>query len=161
LSIKIHNKIEINPKRGEIVRVGFRDFIVNPIQISKKIDSIFLTAAESIVQYQWFAHGFEIFDAMLRQSSEKLQKEEVLKELIDLQRFSGWGKISYVIEDENTPRIRVTIKNPPVKTNEGSAKRIVSGFLAGVHSRFFDKHISVKKVVYDERKDEMKIVLEG
>jgi len=149
---------EAKPDRGkrEMYFQGVRVQVTNPIPACEKIDKMFGSGGETIIHYMWFEQGFKLFDQMLQNS---LDKEELLKELIDMQPQTGWGTATITIVRSNPPTIEILVKNPPVKTVKGSQKHLIGSFWAGVFTRYFNKQLTCKDFSYNSEKDEFSCLI--
>ncbi|HKZ94083.1 MAG TPA: hypothetical protein VJ249_05835 [Candidatus Bathyarchaeia archaeon] len=138
---------------GELRFYGARGLIMNPLAMCEKLDKMFGSGAEAIVHYMLFESGRDTFDVMTRNNTNKSQGE-MLKALVDLQPYTGWGYASLSILHTDPPMVGIVIKNPPVKTLKGSQKLIIGSFWAGVLSRYFNRQLTSKNMGYDAEKDE-------
>jgi hypothetical protein len=106
----------------------------------------------------WFEQGFQLFEKMMQSSTDKT-KECLLKDLVDLQPRTGWGKTAVTIIRQIPPTVKIVIQDPPVKTLKGSQKHLIGSFWAGVLSKYFDKQLACKDFAYDPEKDEFSCVI--
>jgi predicted hydrocarbon binding protein len=157
---KTKKKLNLNflREKGEVRLFGARVALLNPLVACKKMDEIFGTGAEVIVQQAFFTQGYQLFETMLTKSSDK-NKEELLKKLTDARSETGWGIVNLKIMNNNPPKIEVTIKNSIVKTLEGSAKHLVSSFWMGVLSKYFNKQLKCERFSYDEKEDKLRCLI--
>ena len=151
--IKIHEGIEIDPEKGEMFVFGVRHVTHAPVQIYREIDLMVGSSAEVLVHVAWYRVGYREFESALERQKDKT-KEEILRDVAESDRYEGWGVTSYEIQDQSTLRILLRVKNPPVKSVEGSAIRSITGFWSGVFSKFYEKRITPKDLRYDAENDE-------
>jgi hypothetical protein len=137
---------------------GVRAQMTNVIPACEKIDKIFGSGGEAIIHYMWFESGLRFFDQMLQSASERT-KEELLKELVDMQPQTGWGKATVNIIRNNPPTIKIVVDNPPVKTVQGSQKQLIGSFWAGVLTRYFNKQLTCKDFSYNTEKDKFSCII--
>jgi hypothetical protein len=145
-------------EKGEIRLFGVRIALTNLLPACEKIDKMFGTGAQVIVSCMIFEQGRQLFAAMMRNSPDK-SREQLLKEVVDIQPETGWGITSLEILGENPPKIEVTVKNPFVKSLHGSAKHLVGSFWAGVLSEYFDRQLKCANFFYNEKEDEFRCVI--
>jgi hypothetical protein len=105
-----------------------------------------------------FEQGRQLFEAMITNSPNK-SKEELLKEVVDVQPQAGWGITSVEILSVNPPKIEIGVKNPPVKTLQGSSKHLIGSFWAGVLSKYFNKQLKCAIFSYDEKEDAFRCII--
>jgi hypothetical protein len=77
-----------------------------------------------------------------------------LQELAESDRYQGWGITSFEIQDHDTPKILLRVKNPPVKSIQGSAIRTITGWWCGAFSKCYEKRLVAHDLSYDAGKDE-------
>jgi len=135
-----------------------RALVTNPVPACDKIDNMFGSGGEAIIHYMWFEQGHKFFDQMLQNSPDKT-KEELLKELIDVQPKAGWGEVKITIVRNNPPTVEIVVKNPPIKSVKGSQKRLIGSFWAGVFTRYFDRQLTCKNFSYNAEKDEFSCLI--
>jgi len=152
-TIKIHEGMEINPEKGEVLVYGVRHVTHAPEQIYREIDLVMGSSADVLVHVVWYREGYREFESALERQKDK-PKEETLREVAESDRYEGWGVTSYEIQDSLTPKILLRVKNPPVKSVQGSAIRSITGFWAGVFSKFYNKRVTPHDLHYDADKDE-------
>jgi hypothetical protein len=150
--------VQFDYEKGEIRLFGTRIALTNLIPACKKIDKMFGTGGEVIVNCMAFEQGRQLFEAMITNSSNK-SKEELLKEMVDIQPQAGWGIVGLKIIKDNPPKIEVTVKNPPVKTLQGSSKHLIGSFWAGVLSKHFSRQLKCASFSYDEKEDELRCMI--
>jgi len=151
---------EPDREKREMTFHGVRTQMANLIPACEKIDKMFGSGGEAIIHYMWFEQGLKLFDHMLRNSPDKT-KEDLLKELIDVQPQTGWGSAATTIIRQNPPTIEIVVKNPPVKTVKGSQKHLIGSFWAGVFTRYFKKQLTCKGFAYNADRDEFSCVITG
>jgi len=147
-----------NREKRENCFRGIRTQVTNPVPACEKIDKIFGSGGEAIIHYMWHEQGLQLFDQMLKNSPEKT-REELLKELVDMQPQTGWGSATVTIVRQNPPTIGIVVKTPPIKTIKGSQKHLIGSFWAGVFTRYFNKQLTSKKFSYNAEKDEFSCVI--
>ena len=144
--------------KGEIRLFGTRIALTNLLPACEKIDKMFGTGGEVIINCMAFEQGRQLFDAMMTNSPNK-SKEELLNEVINVQPQMGWGITSLKIIGDNPPKVEVTVKNSPVKTLQGSSKHWIGSFWAGVLSKHFSKQLKCASFSYDENEDELHCII--
>jgi len=151
---------EAKPDREKAFRAfhELRIQMINPIPACEKIDKMFGSGGEAIIHYMWFEQGLKLFEQMLQNSPDKT-KEELLKELIDVQPQTGWGTATITIVRSNPPTIEIVVKDSPVKTLKGSQKHLIGSFWAGVFTRYFNKQLTCKDFGYNSEKDEFSCLI--
>jgi len=151
---------EAKPDREKAFRAfhELRIQMINPIPACEKIDKMFGSGGEAIIHYMWFEQGLKLFEQMLQNSPNKT-KEELLKELIDVQPQTGWGTATITIVRSNPPTIEIVVKDSPVKTLKGSQKHLIGSFWAGVFTRYFNKQLTCKDFGYNSEKDEFSCLI--
>jgi len=147
-----------NREKNDMPFHGVRTQVTNPIPACEKIDKMFGSGGEAIIHYMWFEQGLKLFDQMLQNSPSKT-KEELLKELTDLQPLTGWGTATITIVRSNPPTIEILVKDPPVKTMKGSQKHLIGSFWAGVFTKYFNKQLTCKDFWYNSEKDEFSCLI--
>ena len=152
-AIKIHEGIELNPEKGEMLVYGVRHVTHAPEQIYREIDLVMGSSADVLVHVVWHREGYREFESALERQRDK-SKEEILRDVAESDRYEGWGITSYEIQDQPTLKIFLRVKNPPVKSVQGSAIRSITGFWSGVFSKFCDKRVTPHDLRYDADKDE-------
>jgi len=159
---KIEEKTNLNVKfdceKGEIRLFGTRIALTNILPACREIDKMFGTGGEFIVNCMAFEQRSQLFKAMVTNSPNK-SKEELLKEVIDLQPQAGWGITSLKIISDNPPKTEVAVRNPPVKTLQGSSKHLIGSFWAGVLSKYFSEQLKCVSFSYDEKEDELYCII--
>ncbi len=155
---KTNLNVKFDYEKGEIRLFGTRIALTNLLPACEKVDKMFGTGGEVIVNCMAFEQGRQLFEAMVTNSPNK-SKEEVLKEVVDLQPQAGWGIIGLEIISDNPPKIEVTVKNPPVKTVQGSSKHLIGSFWAGVLSEHFSQQLKCARFSYDEEEDELRCIV--
>lgn len=161
-----HKKVEVKKnlnmkfdyEKGEIRLFGARMALTNLVPACEKIDKAFGTGGEVIVHCMAFGTGHQLFEVMMTNNPNK-NKGELLKEVVDLQRQSGWGITSLKIISDNPPKIEVAVKNSPVRTLRGSSKHLIGSFWAGVLSKYFIQQLKCVSFSYDEKKDELNCII--
>lgn len=156
--ISIHEGIEINPEKGELLVYGVRHVTHAPEQIYREIDLVIGSAADVLVHVVWYRLGYREFESALEREKDKT-KEEILRGVAESDRYEGWGVTSYEIQDPLTPKILLRVRNPPVKSVEGSAIRSITGFWSGIFSKFYGKRVIPHDLRYDADKDEFKCTM--
>lgn len=151
--IKIHEGIEINPEKGELLVYGLRNVTHNPVQIYEEMDRVLGSSAEVVAQVVWHREGYREFESALERQKHKT-KDEVLLEVTESDRYQGWGITSYEIQDEKTPSVLLHVKNPPIKSIKGSAIRTITGWWSGAFSKYYDRKLVAHHLQYDPDKDE-------
>jgi len=153
--------VEVSRSDREKCKISFhgvRALVTNPVPACDKIDNMFGSGGEAIIHYMWFEQGHKFFDQMLQNSPDKT-KEELLKELIDVQPKAGWGEVKITIVRNNPPTVEIVVKNPPIKSVKGSQKRLIGSFWAGVFTRYFDRQLTCKNFSYNAEKDEFSCLI--
>ncbi len=140
-------------QNGELRFYGTQGMVMNPLAMCDKLDKMFGSGAEAIVHYMLFESGRETFDKMVKSAQGK-SRGELLKALVDLQPSHGWGYVSLKITHADPPRIELSVKNPPIKTQRGSQKHLISSFWAGVLSVYFNRQLLSKNLGYSAERDE-------
>jgi len=158
-----YEKVEVekakpNREKREMPFHGVRIQMINPIPACEKIDKMFGSGGEAIIHYMWFEQGLKLFDQMLQNSPNKT-KEELLKELIDVQPKTGWGTATITIVRPNPPTIEIIVKDSPVKTVQGSQKHLIGSFWAGVFTKYFNTQLTCKDFWYNSEKDEFSCLI--
>jgi len=156
--IETKRNVKFDLEKGEIRVLGVRCFLIDPIPSCEKVDRMFGTGAEVIVHNMGFEFGYRFFDSITRNNPEKT-RENLLTELVAAAPELGFGAVNIVTARENPPMVKVTVKNPAAKTVKGSQKQLAGSFWAGVLSKYFDKQLTCKDFVYDEKKDELSCVI--
>lgn len=157
-----HKKVEVKEslnmkldyEKGEIRLFGIRIALANLLPACEKIDKMFGTGGEVIIHCMAFEQGRQLFEAMNANNLNK-SKEELLKEVADLELQAGWGITTLKIISDDPPKIEVTVKNSPVKTLQGSSKYLIGSFWAGVLSKYFSQQLKCGSFSYDEKEDEL------
>jgi len=142
-------------KNGELRYYGVRGMMMTPLAMCDKLDRMFGSGSEAIVHYMQFESGRCTFDTMVENNPTK-SREEVLRLLVELQPWMGWGCVSLTILRAEPPMVDIVVKNPPVKCLKGSQKQIIGSFWAGVLSRYFNQQLVSKNFDYDAKKDEFR-----
>lgn len=155
IEAKNNLNIQFDYEKGEIRLFGTRITLANLHLCCKKIDKMFGTGGEVIVNLMAFEQGSQLFEAMKTNSPDK-SKEALLNEVVEIQQQSGWGITSLKIISDNRPKVEVTVENPPVKTVHGSSKHLIGAFWAGVLSRYFGQKLKCTGFSYDEKEDEFR-----
>ena len=145
-------KLASHAQNGELRFYGTQGMVMNPLAMCDKLDKMFGSGAEAIVHYMLFESGRETFDKMMKSAQGK-SRGELLKALVDLQPSHGWGYVSLTIVHADPPRIELSVKNPPIKTQRGSQKHLISSFWAGVLSVYFNKQLLSKNLSYSAERD--------
>jgi hypothetical protein len=159
---KIEEKPQLNVKfdyeKGEIRLFGTRLALTNLLPACEKVDKMFGTGGEVIIHCMAFEQGRQLFEAMMTNSPNK-SKEELLKEVVDVQPQAGWGIANLEIVSGKPPKIEVTVKNPPVKTLRGSSKHLIGSFWSGVLSKYFNKQLKCANFSYNEEEDKLHCII--
>lgn len=158
VEVKKNLNVKFDSEKGEIRLFGTRIALTNLPLGCKKIDRMFGTGGEVIVDGMAFEQGRQLFEAMVTNSPNK-SKEDLLKEVVDLQPQVGWGITALEIISNSPPKIEVTVKNPPVKTLQGSSKHLIGSFWAGVLSKYFSEQLKCASFSYDEKEDELHCII--
>jgi hypothetical protein len=145
-------------ERGEIRLFGVRVAFTNLLPACEKMDQMFGTGAQVIISCMIFEQGRQLFEAMMRNNPGK-SREELLKEMVNIQAQMGWGITNLEILSDKPPKIEVTVKNPFVKSLRGSSKYLIGSFWAGVLSEYFDKQLKCATFFYNEKEDEFRCVI--
>jgi len=151
---KTNLNMKFDYEKGEIRLFDTRIALTNLLPACEKIDKMFGTGGEVIVSCMFFEQGRQLFQTMMRNTPNK-NKEELLKELVSLQPHFGWGITSLEIISTNPLKIEITVKNPFVKTVQGSSKHLIGSFWAGVLSECFDQQLKCARFFYDEKEDKL------
>jgi len=130
----------------------------DPVNLCERMDTMLGSGAEAIVHEMMSAYGYARFGAMLNRHPSNLD-EKIASALINKLASSREESLSCTIEDEGIPKIKITIKNPPIKSTKGSAKRLLSSFWAGVFSRYYGKQLNCKDHCYNEGNDEFSFTI--
>jgi hypothetical protein len=146
-----------NHRNGTIFN-GIRTQLTAPIPACERVDKMFGSGGEAIIHYMWFEQGFQLFEQMTQNSTEKT-KEALLKDLADLQPQTGWGTAVVTIIRHVPPTIKIVVHDPPVKTLKGSQKHLISSFWTGVFSKYFNRQLTCKEFQYDPEKDEFSCLI--
>jgi len=146
--------MKFDHEKGEIRLFDTRIALTNLLPACEKIDQMFGTGGEVIVSCMFLEQGRQLFQTMIRNTPNK-SKEELLKEMVNLQPHFGWGITSLEIISNNPPKIKITVKNPIVKTLQGSSKHLIGSFWAGVLSEYFSQQLKCASFFYDEKEDEL------
>ena len=152
---KMKREASVSPQPWEEgVKFGVRSLVTNPVSACDRLDMMFGSGGEAIVHYMWFESGFSLFDSMTQCNRDR-SCEELLRALVNAQPKMGWGKVVLNVAQIDPPSVNIIVKDPPVKTMKGSQKQMISSFWTGVLSRYFDKQLTCKSLVYDAQKDEL------
>jgi len=146
-------KFENGTQNGELRFYGSQGMVMNPLAMCDKLDKMFGSGAEAIVHYMLLESGRETFDKMMKNNQNK-SRGQLLKALVDLQPSHGWGYLSLTIVHTDPPKIELTVRNPPIKTQKGSQKHLISSFWAGVLSVYFNRQLLSKNLCYRAERDE-------
>ncbi|MFQ6073700.1 MAG: hypothetical protein ACE5KC_00635 [Candidatus Bathyarchaeia archaeon] len=155
---KTNRNVKFDHEKGEIRLFGTRIALTNLLPACEKVDKMFGTGGEVIINCMAFEQGRQLFEAMMTNSPNK-SKEELLKEVADVQPQAGLGIASLEILSDNPPKIEVVVKNSPVKTLRGSAKQWIGAFWAGVLSKYFSQQLKCTSFSYDEEEDKLRCVI--
>jgi len=147
------NGVVTDTVNGEVRLCGARRMIMNPLAMCEKLDRMFGSGAETIVNYMLFESGRDTFNAIIENNPDK-GRGELLKMLVDLQPHTGWGFVSLTILRVDPPIVSIVVKNPPVKALKGSQKQMISSYWAGVLSKYLNRQLLSKNQSYDTEKDE-------
>jgi len=150
---KAEKEAKPDREKREMIFHGVRAQVTNLIPACEKIDKMFGSGGEAIIHYMWFEQGLKLFDQML-QNSPNRTKEELLRELINVEPKTGWGTATVTIVRHDPPTIEIVVKNSPVKTVKGSQKHLIGSFWAGVFTRYFNKQLTCKDFSYNAERDE-------
>jgi len=145
-------------EKGEIRLFGVRIALTNLLPACEKMDKMFGTGAQVIVSCMIFEQGRQLFEAIMRNNPDKT-RENLLKEMVNIQAKTGWGITNLAIISDRPPKIEVTVKNPLVKSLRGSSKHLIGSFWAGVLSEYFDKQLKCATFYYNEKEDEFRCVI--
>ena len=148
MSSTISKDFYVNREKGETYIANLRVVSVSITNICKFLDEILGFGAETIVHYAWFNYGRNLFNKILERYNTK---HEALEFLLTVHKLMGLGIPNLKIKNQTTPIIIVEIKNPPIKSLEGSAKRIIASFWAGILSEYYEKILTCIHFKYDER----------
>lgn len=155
---KTNRNVQFDYERGEIRLFGTRIALIDLVPACKRIDKMFGTGGEVIVNCMAFEQGCQLFEAMMATSPGK-SKEELLNEVVSVQPLMGWGVTSLKIVSDSPPRIEVSVKNSPVKTLQGSLKHWMGAFWAGMLSKYFNQQLKCSNFSYDEKEDELSCIV--
>lgn len=158
VEVKKNLNVKFDYEKGEIRLFGTRIALTNLLPACKKIDKMFGTGGEVIINCMAFEQGRQLFEAMMTNSPNK-SKEELLKEVVDVQPQAGWGITTLEIIKDNPPKIEVAVKNPPVKTLQGSSKHWIGAFWVGVLSKYFNQQLKCVGFSYDEKEDRLHCII--
>jgi hypothetical protein len=145
-------------EKGEVRLFGVRIALANLLPACEKMDQMFGTGAQVIVASMIFEQGRQLFEALMRNNPDK-SREDILKEIVDVQPQTGWGITTLRTLSENPPKIQVTVRNPLVKSLRGSSKYLVGSFWAGVLSEYYDRQLRCTDFAYNEREDEFRCLI--
>lgn len=137
---------------------GIRTQVIAPIPACERIDRMFGSGGEAIIHYMWFEQGFKLFEQMTQNSPEKT-KENILRDLVDVQPITGWGVTTATIIRQVPPTVKMVVQDPPVKTLKGSQKHLIGSFWTGAFTKYFDKQLICKEFEYDPEKDEFSCLI--
>ena len=137
---------------------GIRAQLIAPIPACERIDKMFGSGGEAIIHYMWFEQGHQLFEQMTQNSPEKT-KEDLLKDLVDLQPKTGWGTTVATIIRHVPPTATIVVHDPPVKTLKGSQKHLIGSFWTGVFTKYFNKQLTCKEFQYNPEKDEFSCLI--
>lgn len=151
-------KFENGTQNGELRFYGSQGMVMNPLAMCDKLDRMFGSGAEAIVHYMLFESGRETFEKMMKNNQNK-NRGQLLKALVDLQPSHGWGYLSLTIIHADPPKIELTVRNPPIKTQKGSQKHLISSFWAGVLSVYFNRQLLSKNLCYSAERDEFECTI--
>lgn len=151
--ITIHKGIEINPEKGELLVYGTHGVIHDPVQIYHEMDLVLGSSVEVLVHVTWYRDGYREFESAIERQKH-MSKEEVLQELAESDRYQGWGITSFEIQEREPLKILLRVKNPPVKSIQGSAIRTITGWWCGAFSKCYEKRLVAHDLQYDASKDE-------
>jgi hypothetical protein len=135
-----------------------KKLVATPIWACEKIDKMFGSGGEAIIHYMWFEQGFKLFEQMMQNSPLK-PKEELLKELVEIQCQLGWGIVKATVIRHTPPTVELIVKNPLVKTLKGSQKHIIGSYWAGIFSKYLNKQLTCKDFNYNAEKDEFSCLI--
>ena len=138
--------------------VTFKTLLATPIWACEKIDKMFGSGGEAIIHYMWFEQGFRLFEQMMQNSPRK-PKEELLKELVEIQSQLGWGTVKATIVRHTPSTVELIVKNPLVKTLKGSQKHLLGSYWTGIFSKYFNKQLTCKDFNYNAEKDEFSCLI--
>ena len=158
VEVKKNLNMKFDYEKGEIRLFGARMALTNLVPACEKIDKMFGTGGEVIISCMAFEQGRQLFEAM-KTSNPNKSKEELLKEVVDLEPQTGWGITSLEIISDNPPKIEVIVKNPPVKTLHGSSKHLIGSLWAGVLSKYFSQQLKCTSFSYDEKEDKLHCII--
>jgi hypothetical protein len=159
---KMKEKPQLNVKfvheKGEIRLFGTRLALTNLLPACEKVDKMFGTGGEVIIHCMAFEQGRQLFEAVMTNSPNK-SREELLKEVVDVQPRAGWGIANLEIINAKPLKIEVTVKNPPVKSLQGSSKHLIGSFWSGILSKYFNKQLKCTSFSYDEKEDMLRCII--
>lgn len=158
LDVKKNPNMKFYFDKGEIRLFGNRIALTNLLPACEKLDEMFGTGGEVITHCMAFEQGRQLFEATMTNRPNK-SKEDLLKEVVDLELRAGWGIANLKIISGNPPKIEVAVKNSPVKTLQGSSKYLVGSFWAGVLSTYFNQQLKCISFSYDEQKDKLRCII--
>ncbi len=156
--IKRQENNKNNNHKGETTFNGIRTQVIAPIPACERIDRMFGSGGEAIIHYMWFEQGFQLFEQMMRNSPEK-SKDNILRDLVDVQPITGWGVIIATILRHVPPTVKIVVKDSPVKTVKGSQKHLIGSFWTGVFTKYFNRQLTCKEFDYDPEKDEFSCLI--
>ncbi|MGD8506599.1 MAG: hypothetical protein PVF15_08055 [Candidatus Bathyarchaeota archaeon] len=152
VKVRKNSNVKFDWERGEIRLCGTRIALINMLPACERIDKMFGTGGEVIVNCMAFEPGRQLFEAMVKDNPNK-NKEELLREMVDALPQTGWGITNLKIINNAPPKIEVAVENSPVKTLQGSSKHLIGSFWAGVLSKYFSKQLKCVNFSYDENGD--------
>ncbi len=142
-----------NDHRDETTFNGVRTQVIAPIPACERIDKMFGSGGEAIIHYMWFEQGFQLFEQMTQNSPQKT-KEDILRDLVDVQPITGWGVTIATIIRQVPPTVKMVVQDPPVKTLKGSQKHLIGSFWTGVFTKYFNRQLICKEFEYNPERDE-------
>jgi hypothetical protein len=118
-----------------------------------EMDLVLGSSGEVLVHVVWYRDGCREFEAAVERE-KGMSKDEVLQELAESDRYQGWGVTSFEIQEREPLKILLRVKNPPVKSIQGSAIRTITGWWCGAFSSCYAKRLVPRDLQYDAGKDE-------
>ena len=127
--------------------------MINPIPACKRIAGISGSGGEAIIHCIWFDQGETLFEQMLKNYPEDT-KQELPKQLIDDSPQIRLEKTRMTILSNEVPTVEIVVKEPPVKTTEGSQKHLMGSIWAGALSEYSERLLIPERFTYNCEKDE-------
>jgi hypothetical protein len=95
----------------------------------------------------------------MTQNSPQKTKEDILRDLVDVQPITGWGVTNATIIRHVPPTVKIVVQDPPVKTLKGSQKHLIGSFWTGVFTKYFNRQLTCKEFEYSPERDEFSCLI--